>query len=123
MPLDYDALMATQVADRPTVYKDRDSMLYALGVGFGSDPLDENELPYVFEQRSLKTVPTMASILTPGDLLVDCGLDYSMAVLGEQKLDLYRPLPAKGRLLTDSRLLRKAMIASAAAEAADSVVV
>ena len=80
-------------------------MLYALGVGFGSDPMDENELPYVFENRSLKVVPTMASILTPGDLLADCGWDYSLMVLGEQKLDLFRPLPAKGRLLTDSRVV------------------
>ena len=105
MPLNYDALMGTRMADKPTHYGDKDGMLYALGVGFGSDPMDENELPYVFENRSLKVVPTMASILTPGDLLADCGLDYSLMVLGEQKLDLFRPLPAKGRLLTDSRVV------------------
>jgi len=105
MPLNYDALMGTRTADKPTHYGDKDGMLYALGVGFGSDPMDENELPYVFENRSQKVVPTMASILTPGDLLADCGLDYSLAVLGEQRLDLFRPLPAKGRLLTDSRVV------------------
>ena len=105
MPLNYDALMGTRMADKPTHYGDKDGMLYALSVGFGSDPMDENELPYVFENRSLKVVPTMASVLTPGDLLVDCGWDYSLMVLGEQKLDLFRPLPAKGRLLTDSRVV------------------
>jgi acyl dehydratase len=105
MPLNYDALMGTRMADKPTHYGDKDGMLYALGVGFGSDPMDENELPYVFENRSLRVVPTMASILTPGDLLADCGLDYSLVVLGEQRLDLFRPLPAKGRLLTDSRVV------------------
>jgi acyl dehydratase len=105
MPLDYDALMGTRMADKPTIYNDRDAMLYALGVGFGSDPLDQDELSYVFENRPLKTVPTMASILTPGDLLADCGWDYSRMVLGEQKLELYRPLPANGRLLTDSRVV------------------
>jgi acyl dehydratase len=105
MPLDYDALMGTRMADKPTIYNDRDAILYALGVGFGSDPLDEQELHYVFENRPLKTVPTMASILTPGDLLADCGWDYSLMVLGEQKLDLFRPLPQTGRLLTDSRVV------------------
>ena len=105
MPLNYDALMGTRMADKPTHYGDKDGMLYALGVGFGSNPMDENELPYVFENKSLKVVPTMASILTPGDLLADCGWDYSLMVLGEQKLDLFRPLPAKGRLLTDSRVV------------------
>ncbi len=105
MPLDYDTLMGTTMTDKPTHFGDKDSMLYALGVGFGGNPIDENELPYVFEDRSLKVVPTMASILTPGDLLADCGVDYSLAVLGEQRLDLYRPLPPKGRLLTDSRVV------------------
>ena len=105
MPLNYDALMGTRMADKPTHYGDKDGMLYALGVGFGSDPMDENELPYVFENGTLKVVPTMASILTPGDLLADCGLDYSLAVLAEQRLELFRPLPAKGRLLTDSRVV------------------
>ncbi len=105
MPLDYDTLMGTRSANEPTSYDDGDTMLYALGVGFGSDPMDEDELPYVFEERSLKTVPTMASTLTPGDLLADCGWDYSRILLGEQKLELFRPLPAAGKLLTDSRVV------------------
>jgi acyl dehydratase len=105
MPLDYDVLMGTRMSDKPTLYSDKDAMLYALGVGFGSDPLDQHELPFVFENRLLKTVPTMASVLTPGDLLADCGWDYSLMVLGEQKLDLFRPLPEKGRLLTNSRVV------------------
>ena len=105
MPLNYDALMGTRSTDEPSSYDDTDTMLYALGVGFGSDPMDEDELPYVFEERSLKTVPTMASTLTPGDLLADCGWDYSRILFGEQKLDLFRPLPAAGKLLTDSRVV------------------
>jgi len=105
MPLDYDALMATRMADRPTLFSEKDAMLYALGVGFGSNPMDEDELPYVLENRSLMIVPTMASILTPGNLLEDCGWDFSLVVLGEQKLALYRPLPARGKLLTDSRVV------------------
>ena len=104
MPLDYDKLMDTSTADQPSSYDDRDTMLYALGVGFGSDPTDQSELPYVFEGSALKTVPTMASLLTPGDLLKDCGWDYSRVVFGEQRLDLYRPLPPAGKLLTDSRV-------------------
>lgn len=105
MPLNYDALMGTRMADKPTTYSDKDTMLYALALGFGSDPQDDAELPFVFEGRSLRTVPTMASVLTPGDLLADCGWDYSRMVLGEQKLDLFRPLPAMGSLLTDSRVV------------------
>ncbi len=105
MPLNYDALMGTKMADKPSNYGEKEAMLYALGVGFGTNPEDEAELPFVFEGRSLRTVPTMASILTPGDLLADCALDDSRIVLGEQKLELYRPLPAAGSLLTNSRVV------------------
>ncbi|MFQ5549178.1 MAG: MaoC/PaaZ C-terminal domain-containing protein [Woeseia sp.] len=105
MPLDYDKLMGTRAADRPSSYDDRDTMLYALSVGFGGDPMDASELPYVYEGRTLKTVPAMASTLTPGDLLVGCGWDYDRVVFAEQRLELYRPLPSAGRLLTDSRVV------------------
>ncbi len=105
MPLNYNTLMGTRMADKPTIYGEKDAMLYALGVGFGSRSQDESELPFVFEGGSLRTVPTMASILTPGNLLADCAWDYSRIVLGEQKLELYRPLPAAGRLLTNSRVV------------------
>ena len=47
----------------------RDAILYALGVGFGSDPLDRNQLRFVFEENLL-AVPSMASILCfPGNWL------------------------------------------------------
>ena len=105
MPIDYDLLMGTRMVDKPTGYDDRDTMFYALSVGFGNNPQDEAELPFVFEGRSLKTVPTMASILTPGDLLADCDWDYSRVVLGQQKLELYRSLPTTGNLLTDSQVV------------------
>ncbi len=37
-------------------------MLYALGLGCGSDPLDENELRYVCEEK-LQALPSMAVVL------------------------------------------------------------
>src|ERR1700727_2639780 len=33
-------------------YDWRDAALYALGLGTGDDPLDEDELPYVYEGRA-----------------------------------------------------------------------
>ena len=30
-------------------YTQRDTMLYALGIGMGADPMDEGELKFVFE--------------------------------------------------------------------------
>ena len=80
-------------------------MLYAIGVGFGSDPLDHRELPFVTELRALRTLPSMASMLLPGDLLADCGWDRSKVLHGEQRLELYRPLPPSAELLTNHRVV------------------
>lgn len=105
MPIDYETLMQLEVRDAPCSYTDRDSILYALGVGFGADPIDRNELAYVYEQPSLKTVPTMAGMLLPSNFLDDCGWDYARVLHGEQRLELYRPLPDAGDLLANRRVV------------------
>jgi acyl dehydratase len=105
MPIDYDALLATSVSDEPFEYTEKDTMLYAIGVGFGSDPLDHCELPYVAETRALRTVPSMASMLLSSDLLDDCGWDRGKVLHGEQRLELYRPLPPAANLLANHRVV------------------
>ena len=105
MPIDYESLLAMSVTDEPCRYTDRESILYALATGFGADPLDPRTLPYVFEQPSLRTVPTMASMLPPSTFLSDCGWDYGRVLHGEQHLELYRPLPAAAELLANRRVV------------------
>jgi len=79
-------------------------MLYALGVGFGADPVNAKELPYVYEGGSLRTVPTFATMLVPMEFLDDCGWNYDQLLHGEEKLELYRPLPPAANLLANSRV-------------------
>ena len=105
MAIEYDALMATRVDNEVCEYGDKDAMLYALGIGFGSDPLDRKELPYVYEGAALKTVPTFASMILPSTFLDHCGWDYSQVLHGEMTLDLYRPLPPAARMLTNRRVI------------------
>lgn len=105
MTLDYDSLMAAGCDDTPCNYSDKDSLLYALGVGFGNDPLDVKALAYVVETIGQCTVPTMATVLPDLDFLNVCGLDYSQLLHAEQKLDLYRPLPMAANLLLTSNVL------------------
>lgn len=102
MTINYDKLMALSAVDVPCDYDDRDSLLYAIGVGFGADPLDAKELPYVVETMGRHTVPTMATTLIRTDILENCGWNYAQVLHGEQKLDLYRPLPMAAQLLTTS---------------------
>ena len=47
MPIDYQTLLGTTLADVPVSYEEQDVMLYAIGVGLGADPLDRSELRFV----------------------------------------------------------------------------
>lgn len=55
MPVDYNALMALDVPDVTQRYTARDTMLYALGIGFGADPLDERQLRFDGDEVRFRT--------------------------------------------------------------------
>ena len=67
MPIDYDDMMQSGATGLASRYDEKDVMLYALGVGMGRDPLDEKELPFVYENAGLKVVPTFASVIARGE--------------------------------------------------------
>jgi len=88
-------------------YTVRDSIIYALGLGFGTDPLDEAQLNFTFEERDFKAVPTMAAVLcTPGFWVRDpgSGIDWKRVLHGEQAIELHRPLPPKATIKACSRI-------------------
>lgn len=91
---------------RQTLTK-RDSILYALSVGFGQDPLDQRQLDFVDHQRALAAVPSMAVVLGhPGFWLADpaTGVDPKSVLHGEQRIELRRPLPVEGHLVGRTRV-------------------
>lgn len=105
MPINYDQIMQLKSEGMSFTYTDRETMLYALGVGFGRDPMDEAELPFVYE-NGLKTVPTMATVIAWGQpTLASSGINYLMVVHGEQRLTLHRPLPPAAAILSDERVV------------------
>ena len=107
MALNYDELISTTINDIPLRYDDRDAILYALSVGMGRDPLDRRELPFVYEQSEepLRTVPSFATVLVPEMFPPDLGWDYSQVLHSEQRMQLYRPLPASADLLINKRVV------------------
>ncbi len=101
---DVEAALARPPEPKPFSYSDKDVMLYALGIGLGADPMDETELPFVYE-RGLKVVPTAATVLgygAGGGRMLD--INYAMILHGEQKLTLHKPLPASAQMTAESRL-------------------
>jgi acyl dehydratase len=83
----------------------RDAMLYALGVGLGTDPTDD--IDYVYE-RNLAVLPTMAAVIGhPGPWYQDprTGIDWMHVVHGEQALEVHRPLLAGTTLRCETRVV------------------
>jgi acyl dehydratase len=107
MALDYEKLMRMQFEPRHQTYTQRDTMLYALGLGVGTqDPLDWNELKYVYE-KGLAALPTLAVTLAADSMrLADpsFGLNYRMLLHAEQSLIVHKPLPAEGTVVSQTKI-------------------
>jgi acyl dehydratase len=107
MAIDYDGLLSLAIPEVTQTYGAKDCILYALGVGLGHDPLNEDELAFVYE-KSLRVLPTQACVLGyPGFWLrdLDTGVDWRKVVHGEQSLVLHRPLPPAGTVVGKTRVL------------------
>ncbi|MDR3498916.1 MAG: MaoC/PaaZ C-terminal domain-containing protein [Parvibaculum sp.] len=105
MAINYENLMASKATGQEFEYGDRETMLYALGVGFGRDPMNAKELPFVYE-KGLKTLPTQATVIAWGaGGMRDSGINYLLVVHGEQKLTLHKPLPMAAKISVDSGVI------------------
>lgn len=52
-----------------TVCTDRDAILYALGIGFSTDPLNEDDLQYTYERHDdFKVFPTFSTCIHKCDI-------------------------------------------------------
>ena len=60
--MEYEKLLNRKFPTIRHSYTEKDSILYALGVGMGIDPLDEECLRFVYED-GLKVLPSQAVIL------------------------------------------------------------
>ena len=102
MAIDYDKIMSLETKNQEFSYSDRETMLYGLGIGFGKDPLNNEELKFVYE-RDLKTVPSMATVISWGaGNMRESGINYLLVLHGEQRLKMYEPLPHAADILVDS---------------------
>lgn len=105
MSINYEELMGLKSLGQTYSYGERDVMLYALGIGMGADPTNEQELAFVNEiaarPRPLKVVPTFASVAAgfaePGDMKLN-----SLALDGERDITFHNLLPTAAHGIADS---------------------
>ena len=112
MPIDYDDMMQSGATGLAASYDEKDVMLYALGVGMGLDPMDEKELPFVYENNGLKVVPTFASVIARGEAPPErqrmpqkSSVNFALVVDGERRITVHKPLPPKCAITADERYL------------------
>ena len=106
MPFDPQKILNWKFPEIEHTYSERDTMLYALGLGCGSDAAEVGDLKYVYE-GGLVALPTMAVVLAyPGNWLEskESTADYSKVLYGEQYLTIHRPIPAAGSVVGRGRV-------------------
>lgn len=100
MPLDYDKVKHWPIPDSVQTYTERDTILYALGVGAATENPPQD--PQFVYERGLQALPTMAVVLAGGGFWLAepaLGIDLARMLHGEQFLRLHKPLPATGTLV------------------------
>lgn len=106
--IDHDALMAREFPVIEQSYSARDTILYALGLGLGGDPLDPAQLRPVYERDpGFCALPSMVNVLGyPGFWAMepDTGLTWQKILHGEQSFTLHAPLPAEGTVTGRTRI-------------------
>ena len=102
MPVTADAV-GKKLAPMDFSWEERDVMLYALGVGAGTD-----ELPYTYENADLRTLPTFG-VVPAFPALAGIGsvitFNPMMLLHGEQRIELHKPIPTSGKVTTEGQIV------------------
>lgn len=105
MIIDPDYLLNREFPTVTESYTENDCILYALGVGMGMDPMDEEALRFVYEE-DLKVMPSQpVAMAHPGFWASenDIGLDWVKILHLGQELIFHQPLPTSGTVKATTR--------------------
>ena len=108
MAIDYEKLKNRRFDPVEQTYTINQAILYALGLGFGAEPFDENHLHFTFEEEGFSAVPTMAVVLAGPGFWVrepDSGVDWVRVLHGEQGIQWQKPLPPAATVIGQTRIV------------------
>jgi len=106
MKFDPEYLLQRQFPTIRQRYTEKDCSLYALGVGMGIDPLDEQCLKFIYE-KGIKVVPSQSVMLAhPGFWAdeEDLAIDWVKVVHAGQEVIFHKPLPNNATVEASNRI-------------------
>ncbi|MCD0501436.1 MaoC family dehydratase [Bordetella petrii] len=106
MAIQYERLRNWRFDDRTDHYSARDSILYALTLGYGSQPTDEDDLRFVHEQDTLAVPTRLAVVGAPGAWAThpDTGIDWVRLLHGEHRMTFHAPVRAEAAIVSKTRV-------------------
>ncbi len=107
MPIVYEKLLALKIPEVEHTFAAKDCILYALGLGLGQDPMNEDELAFVYE-KNLKALPTFALVQGYSAYWLrnpESGVNWTKVVHGEQGLILHKPVLTQGTVIGRTRIV------------------
>ncbi len=96
--MDLERLKSFRLPPLEHRYSEKDTILYALGLGYGDSPADSSQLRFVYEDN-LQAVPSLCNVLAHPGFWVrrpELGFDWIRLLHGEQAFEIDRPLPPQG---------------------------
>lgn len=113
MSIDHERLLAAPAFEQPYRYTAQDTQLHALALGLGADPLDPDQLRFVYDDApGFQAFPTQSATLGWVDMLRDArvadplwGIDPNQMVVGEIGIRAERTLPVAGEGIARSRFV------------------
>lgn len=106
MTFDPDRVLAHSFPEVRHRYAERDAILYALGIGLGADPLNRDDLAFLYEP-DLRVLPTMAvTLASPGMWVRDpsLGIDWVRLLHAGQSAWFPQPLAPNGDVVSRARV-------------------
>ncbi len=105
--MELEILKAFRLPPVEHLYSERDTIIYALGIGYGDKPTDPAQLRYLYEE-GLQAFPSMCNVLAHPGFWVrrpEFGFDWIKLLHGEQSFDIDRPIPPHGVIRGEFEIL------------------
>ena len=106
MAINYEQLRKLQFDEKTDRYDVRDSIIYSLTLGYGTDPFDSDDIRYVYENDTLAVPTLLATVAAPGAWATNpiLGINWLKILHGEHRMTFHAPVKANAFVTSNTRV-------------------